>query len=319
MAEYMDYNDYDYGFKSKKQKIKANIRLIIAILFLVCVVVFVIIRMPENVRTDFDPVYSNTHTVGEKKGTGKNEFAVFYEKYSDNDTLLFDEEFKNNYPNIYSLLYLEKKELSKGEVKAFDSDGYFVIARPYEVSRDKDLNGEYYDKDKTYIIGITGVDFYIFKYDIGENFKIEKPFRFSVRLHSDINTAVPYVERVYVKSDSFRLNFFSLSVEVTDEKDFDEITTNLTLTDGINKSEFENEFFIKQQFVKTTDNQDLISAFEKDAFGKRGDKSAETSFDFSTSVKKAEVGIKFDDTVYSKFNGFEIKNVQNRKYRIKVN
>lgn len=319
MAEYMDYNDYDYGFKSKKQRLKANIRLIVAIAFLICVVIFVIVRMPENVRTSFGPVYSKTHTVGEKSTNRDNEFVRFYNKFNDNDTATFDDDFKENYPEIYSLVYQDKKEISKGEVKTFDEGGYFVIALPYEVSRDKDLNGEYYDKDKTYIIGITGVDFYVFKYTTEDNFKIEKPFRFSIRLHADTNTAIPYIERVYVKSESFRLNFYSLSVEVSGENAFDGIITNLTLTEGINKSEFENDFFTKQQFVKNSDNGDLVSACEKTAFGERGDKGVETKFDFSTAVKKAEVGINFDDTVYSKFDGFEIKSEKTFKYKIKVN
>lgn len=319
MAEYMDYNDYDYGFKSKKQKLKANIRLIIAIAFLICVVIFVIVRMPENVRTSFGPVYSKTHTAEEKAKKSGNEFTTFYEKFDDNDTVAFDENFKTEYPNIYSLVYQDKKEISKGEVKTFDEGGYFVIAKPYQVSRDKDLNGDYYDEDKTYLIGITGVDFYIFKYEVGETFRIENPYRFSIRLHNEINTAIPYIERVYVKSESFRLNFYSLSVEVSDENGFDNITTSLTLTEGINKSEYENEFFTKQQFVKNSDNADLVSAYEKTAFGERGDKGVKTKFDFSTSVKKAEVGINFDDTVYSKFDYFEISGIKNGNYRIKVN
>ena len=66
MAEYMDYNDCNYDFKSKKQRRFANFRLILAALFLISVVVFVIIRLPENVRTSFGPVYSKSHFANEK-------------------------------------------------------------------------------------------------------------------------------------------------------------------------------------------------------------------------------------------------------------
>ena len=65
MAEYMDYNDYDYGYSTKKKRIFANIRLIVAIVLLISIVLWVVIREPQNVRTDFSSVYSSEHKIAE--------------------------------------------------------------------------------------------------------------------------------------------------------------------------------------------------------------------------------------------------------------
>lgn len=319
MAEYMDYNDYNYDFKSKKQRRFANFRLILAALFLISVVVFVIIRLPENVRTSFGPVYSKSHFANEKAKGEKNEFYEFFKKYKDNDIVNFNDDFKGEYPNIYSLLRTNKLDLTKDKVYSYDKGGYFVIAKPYEVSRDKDSNGNYYDNEKEYIVGVTGVDFYIFKYDCENVFTVFMPERFSLYLHAGNADLVPFVKRTYVKSSSFKLNFYSLSITATANAEFESVNTTLSLKEGINKSEFENDFFNKKAFIKSKSNQNLLGTVETVDGGKRGDKFIQNKFDLSTPAKFAEIGFEFNDTFYDKFESLKIESTSKTTYKIKVN
>lgn len=319
MAEYMDYNEYNYDFKSKKEKIRANIRLIIAIVFLVATVIFVIVKLPNNTRTKFGPVYSKSHSIGEQKSSERNEFYEFYKTYKDNDTINFNDEFEAKYPKTFSLLRTSKLDLTKDKVYSYDIGGYFVIAKPYEVSRDKDSNGNYYDEEKEYIVGVTGVDFYIFKYDTKNAFTVFMPERFTLYLHSGNSDLVPFVQRTYVKSSSFKLNYYSLSITVSSEKEFENISATLNLKEGINKSEFENKFFTKKMFVKSKSNQDIINSVEKFSGGRRGDKFIINKYDLSTPVKNAEVGTEFDDTFYAKFKSLQVESKANSTYKIKVN
>ena len=67
MAEYMDYNDVEIGYKSKRHKIFSTIRFYIAVAFLLFVVIWTFTHLPENVRTNFQSVVSSAHKIGEKK------------------------------------------------------------------------------------------------------------------------------------------------------------------------------------------------------------------------------------------------------------
>lgn len=319
MAEYMDYNDYDYEYKSKKQKRNANIRFAIAVLFIIFVVVWTITHLPENVRTGFKPVYSSSHKIGEKQSNKNNEFTKFDKAFELNTKVNFDDDFKQKYPEISSLVKTPKLEIAKGKVKTFDTGRHFILASVYEVERQKDANGNYYDDGLTYIVGTTGVDFYVFEYDTSESFIINKPERFSIRLHSKKDELMPTIEKVYVQSESFRLNFYTLSVIVESKNTLTNIQTKLNLESGINKSEFDKNFFTKQHFVKSNENQNLIKTIENIGGGQRGDTMLKTHISLLAEVNYAQVGIEFNDTVYNKFLSFEIPEFKNATYKIKVN
>ena len=325
MPEYMDYNDDIYGDngvndkKAKRKKRWSNIRLCLSILFLIAVVVLVVVRMPENVRTHFDPVYSSKHKVGEEIKQAENEFVKFNKTFENNQSINFDEQFKKDYPEIASLVRMKKLDIAKERVVSFDKNGYFTIAIVYEVSRQTDPNGNYYDEDKEYIVGTTGVDFYTFKYDTTDGFSFEKPERFSVRLHAGANDLVPFVEKVYVKSESFRLNFYQLSVVIKAEQKIESVSSELLLEDGINKEQYQKNTFVEQQFVKSTDNQVLSDKYEILAGGERGDDYLLTKHLLKTPMEQLEFGIEFDDTLYNKFKSFKVENIKNATYTIKVN
>lgn len=319
MAEYMDYNDYDYGYKTKRKKIFANIRLIIAIAFILFVVIWTWTHLPENVRTSFKSVYSSAHTIDETKDKKTNEFVSFNNTFNNDEKVNFDDDFKKKYPEIYALARMPKIDITKQQVKTFDIGGYFVIATTYEVNREKDSNGNYLDADKEYIIGTTGVDFYIFKYNTDKDFSIEKPKRFSIRLHAGKNDLMPYIEKVYVKSESFKLNFYSLSVVTESKTPFSEVVTVIDLESGINQKENENSFFTKQAFIKSVENQSIVKTIETLSGGERGDTTIQNRFSLQSSTAKAEIGINFDDTVYNKFEKFTIKSIKDATYTIKVN
>lgn len=320
MAEYMDYNDYDYDFKSKRQRRNANIRLVLAILFIAVMVIWMFVRMPENVRTGFEAVYSSAHKIGEKiENSAQNEFVLFNNSFKNDEKINFDSEFTEKYPEISALVKTPKLDISKQKVKAFDKNGYFVIATAYEVERQKDSNGNYYDEGKEYIIGTIGVDFYIFPYSTNGAFSVSKPERFSVRLHSNQDNILPYIEKVYVKSESFKLNFYSLSLVVEADENINEVNTSVELESVINKQEAEKNFFTSQQFVKSEDNQDLIGTEEISDGGKRDESFIKNRFVLKTPMKKAEIGLNFNDAVYNKFLKYSVCEIKNATYTIKVN
>lgn len=320
MAEYMDYNDYDYDFKNKRQKRNADIRLILAILFIAVMVIWMFVRMPENVRTGFEPVYSSAHKIGEKaENSASNEFVLFNKNFKNDEKINFDSDFKEKYPEISALAKTPKLDISKKKITAFDKNGYFVIATAYEVERQKDSNGNYYDEGKEFVIGTTGVDFYIFPYSTDGGFSISKPERFSVRLYANQNDLVPYIEKVYVKSESFKLNFYSLSLVVEADENISEVNTSVEFESVINKQEAEKNFFTSQQFVKSSDNQDLIGTAEILQGGKRDESFIKNRFVLKTPMKKAEIGLNFNDAVYSKFFKYSVSEIKNATYTIKVN
>ncbi len=319
MPEYMDYNDYDGGEKTKRQKILSNISCILSAAFLIFIVVWTFTHLPENVRTKFGPVYSSAHKVGEKVEKTQNEFLEFDKNFEVDKIVVVDDEFKKTYPKIYSIARATKLDLSEKSVKTYDLGEHFVIATAYEVKRQKDANGNYYDNGKKYITGTVGVDFYIFEYSSKDGFEIKMPERFSLRFTKNSTDLVPTIQKVYVESDSFRLNFYSLSILVESKDEFKKVNTDLNLLEGINKQEFEKRFFIKSQFVKSVENKDLINLIETKGGGERGDKFVTSSISLATPVKVAEIGLNFEDSTYNKFSSFKVSAIENATYKIKVN
>ncbi len=318
MAEYMDYNDYDYGYSTKKKRIFANIRLVVAILLLLSIVLWVVIREPKNIRTDFSSVYSSSHKISEKI-KGENEILNFAKSFEIDDTANFSEEFKKNYPIIYDWLYTPKAEIAKNKVKTFDKNGYFAIATTYQVQRDKDTNGKYFDENKKYLVGTTGLDIYLFKYDTKDDFTVYKPEKISVYLHNGKDDVIPYIERVHIPADRFRLNFYSLSIVVESDQKFSFLNTQLTFESGINKKQYEDEYFSKIVFVKNKSNTSLLNEVVVTAGGRRADTYIEHKVECSTDTEYACVGLKFEDTLYNKFESFSVKNLKGASYKIKIN
>ena len=318
MAEYMDYNDYDYGYSTKKKRIFANIRLVVAIVLLLSIVLWVVFREPENIRTDFSSVLSSPHKISEEI-KGKNEILNFANSFDIDDTENFSEEFKKNYPTIYNWLYTPKAEIAKNKVKTFDSNGYFAIASTYQVQRDKDTNGAYFDENKKYLVGTTGLDIYLFRYDTKDDFTVHKPEKISVYLHNGKDDVIPYIERVHIPADRFRLNFYSMSVVVESEEKFNFLDTQLTLESGINKKQYESEYFSKIVFLNGKSNTSLLNEVVVTSGGKRADAYIEHKVECSTDTEYACVGLKFEDELYNKFESFSVKNLKGATYKIKIN
>ena len=122
---------------------------------------------------------------------------------------------------------------------------------------------------------------------------------------------------MYVESESFRLNFYSLSVVVESETEFNGVKTTLNLQEGINKKEYEKQTFVKTQFAKSKEQKDLIKTYFAENT-ERGDKKITTTFNIQ-NTNYAEVGIEFDDALYNKFESFKIDEIKNATYKIKVN
>lgn len=320
MPEYMDYNDYDGGEKTKRQKILSTISCILSAAFLIFIVIWTFTHLPENVRTNFEPVYSSAHKTDEPEKASRNAFLEFNSAYSEGEKVVVDKDFKSNaYRKIYELTQVSKLDLAKDKIDTFNIGNTFVVVRTYEVERQKDANGHYYDENKDTIIGTLGFDVLIFEFDTKDGFVINNPKRFSMRYHNKINDLVPTIEKVYVESESFRLNFYSLSIVVESENEFDKVYTNLNLSEGINKKEFENQFFVTSQFAKSKENKDLMNLIETKKGGERGDKFVSSAVSLSAPIKFAEIGINFDDAFYNKFSSFKVDAIENATYKIKVN
>lgn len=319
MPEYMDYNDVEIGYKSKKHKIFSNIRFYIAIIFLLFVVIWTFTHLPENVRTGFDSVYSSSHKIGEEKVESRNAFLEFNSAFSVDEKVNVDKEFKSGrFDAILKLTQVSKLDLAKDKIDTFNIGDTFVVVRTYEVERQKDANGKYYDENTDKIIGTLGFDVLIFEFDTTDGFVVRNPKRFSMRYHNKINQLVPTIEKVYVDNESFRLNFYSLSVVVESENKITDAKTTLNLEEGINKQEYENQTFVKNQFAKTKENKDLVKTLLTEG-GNRGDKKVFNTITFNENTSYAEIGINFNDNLYNKFSYFKVEAEDQATYKIKVN
>jgi len=319
MPEYMDYNDVEIGYKSKKHKIFSSIRFYISIIFLLFIVIWTFTHLPENVRTKFGPVYSSAHKVGEQKVKSRNAFLEFNSAFSVDEKVNVDKEFKSGrFDAILKLTQVSKLDLAKDKIDTFNIGDTFVVVKTYEVERQKNANGSYYDENSDKIIGTLGFDVLIFKFDTTEGLVIEKPERFSIRYHNKINQLVPTIEKVYVNNESFRLNFYSLSVVAESKNGIDNVKTTLNLSEGINKQEYENQTFVKNQFVKTKENKDLIKTILTED-GNRGDRKVCNTITLNQNATYAEIGINFNDNLYNKFLNFKVETEKQVTYKIKVN
>ena len=131
MAEYMDYNDVEIGYKSKRHKILSNIKFYIAVVFLLFVVIWTFTHLPENVRTNFESVLSSAHKIDDKKTKKLNDFVIFNSNFEIDEKRIVDKAFKESYSRIYKLTQVSKLELAKDKIDTFNIGNTFVVVRTY--------------------------------------------------------------------------------------------------------------------------------------------------------------------------------------------
>ena len=301
----MDYNDYD-DRKTKGQKIRSAIVVTLSILWILFLVVLVIVRNPKNVRTYFKTVKSEIHFINENSDYQNNQFFQLKEEIEQDNTLKIDKDFKAKYPAIYQILMLNKKEIAKGEVLSFDDNGYFTLAMPYVVSFDNVIADDFVDSDE--LFGILGLDFISFSYTSkGNNLTFNAPTRFSIRFHKRLDNPSWYVENKDIETKSFKLNFYSLSLLLSSNKEFENLQYTTQLNQPITKKESEKNIISKNfSLYSLEDEREKKINDVKITGNSTGDKY----LTFENTVPKGEKQLKlivnFNDIMYQKFESLKL-------------
>ncbi len=310
MPEYMDYNDTN-DFKTAKQKRRSNILFVLSILFMVAVIVFVIVRNPENVRTDFDPVSSSWNTVGQGVEETENEFLAFRSDLQ-GKTMTLSDDFRSKYPHVYEILTADRSTLTQNTVQHFDDGRYLTLSIPYVATEDTN----YEEQGSEYVSGLIGADFTVIEYVSDNGVSVSAPVRFSVRYHKTQSDSIPFVELYHVESTSFRLNFYTLTLDIQPAAATDTVDCAIDLSDPINKSEFDSDKWAKKINFDSIEADSVMRL----GGGERGDTNAQYRYTFESPQKTLKLIMEFDDAMYQKFEKLTVQNLPDgTTFRITVN
>lgn len=319
MAEYMDYNDYSGEFKSKRSKIISNIGLVLSIVFLAALVLFIIFRSPDNVRTHYGPFESAEHSVNESFDSSKNQFLLFDEEYADDEQILPNDEFISKYPNIYRMMCSTKTEISKNNAVFFEQDGCLTAAIAYVSAQDRVSAGVTETDDS--LRGIMGIDFVTIPYYTKDgSLIIEEPVRYTIKYYTGEAYPIKYIEKEYADPERFKLNYYSISVGIDSDEQMNYLDCKAVLYDAINKQEsLSNEFS-----DKFTDQNAIFDVPELISGGERGDFELayryNLIYDLNETDEKMSIRINFDDKMYAKLDRLEFKpNTNDYIYTITIN
>lgn len=315
MTEYMDYDDTIYDeldHKSNGKKIRSWISTIIAVAFLIGCVVLVIVRMPRNVRAKFSAVSSSEYTVGESvKNTDKSPMYRLYQRMTNGEKVTVNADFAKENKFFSDLLDESVQNEKQSKVYHNDNNGILSVVQCYWL---KNMSGS----------GQTGenaakqmsADILMLPYSSADSkITFEQPIRFSVTYYR--GNGMNFIESKYVKVDEFRLNFYKISVEVksAENDNISDMTAKLVLTDGINKKEYENRTFEKYMTLSNGDEKktELLSG------GEVGDTHVEQRLYAENIATSIKAQISFDDTLYHKFDRFEMSAKNGDKFTVTIN
>ncbi|MGN0114370.1 MAG: hypothetical protein ACI396_03515 [Acutalibacteraceae bacterium] len=318
MSEYMDYDDSIYDNldhkESRAKRIRSWISVILSVIFLIGIVVFVIVRMPKTVRAKFDTVTTDIHTVGETlKPLEDNEFYKLY-TVLENGTVKYNDSMKKLYPKAYEIVTDSLDSANQNKMYQYDMNGILIIAQNRSLKKEDKTSAS--GTDKTEKSCKVMVDVLMVPYSgEGGNIAVSMPIRYTIGCYT--GTGTDFISSEYVKSDVFGLNFYSISVKIKSGsgENIKTVDAALKLTDGITKSEAENNTLYEKLYMINGDNKQysLISG------GTRGDTVIEkrlTSGDIST---EATIKADFDDVMYRKFESLSVKATKNDTYSISIN
>lgn len=315
MAEYMDYDDtlYDASEHSRGKKIRSWISIIISAAFLLSLVILVIVRLPQNVRTNFQTVKTELHELNKNGDISKNEFMTIHDAFEKDESFNVNSEFKEKFSIIYSIITTPRIDITTSKVMMFDSDGALTLAIPYIVSGDKTVSN---DEAKDQVSGIVGVDFVVLPYSSTKDgvVTISAPIRFSMRYYNE-KSGMHYVAGQYVKSDSFKLNFYTLSLITSGDENIKYQTVKLNLNDAISKSVADDESAYKTIVAKDGN----INEYKLLNGGKRGDTFIEKQLCFAPPTTEVTSSLKFNDYLYSNMKSVEFNIPVSSKFSISVN
>ena len=208
MAEYMDYQDHGDQPKTKTGRIAGRIVCILSALWLIFLVVWVFVRSPENVRTDFDPVQSEQHSVSQPPAQTDNPFLKLKEGLDAGNAYTLNDAFRTAFPDIVNLITKSSTELSKNQIYTYDHGASLTLALPYVATKTEQ------NEDTGSVQGVIGLDVLILPYETGDgSLQIDTPIRYSAQYDTS-DPDQPYLLTLReFSAERFRLNFYTLSVQ----------------------------------------------------------------------------------------------------------
>ena len=313
MPEYMDYNDFGEE-KTKRQKVFSAIGLTLSILWLVVVVLWVIFKTPDNIRSDFAAISSSSHSFSEKADTSKNQFLMLKNELESGKKFTISTDFRQTYPDVYKLLIMSELDISKNVPKAFDQDGYFTLALTYVISSHEDEDG--------IVRADKGIDFLMIPYESTDKnglcVTLNQPLKFSLRYNAEADGVVPRVVNEPVSPKRFRLGFYSLSVDFKTKDTIENIGYKARLLHPLTKSESKNLKFSKNISVKGFEKlkSSLISGEGV------SDTVVERTYALPEPFKNtATLVINYDDLMYNKMDSitFTVPDMPSGEFVITIN
>lgn len=209
MAEYMDYQDHGDQPKTKTGRIAGRIVCILSALWLIFLVVWVFVRSPENVRTDFDPVQGEQHSVSQPPAQTDNPFLKLKEGLDAGNAYTLNDAFRTDFPDIVDLITKSSTELSKNQIYTYDHGASLTLALPYVATKTEQ------NEDTGSVRGVIGLDVLILPYETGDgSLLIGAPVRYSAQYDTS-DPDQPYLLTLReFSAERFRLNFYTLSVQL---------------------------------------------------------------------------------------------------------
>ncbi len=298
MAEYMDYNDYGDGPKSKGAKIRHKLVLIGSVLWLVAVVVWVIVgnTSREVFRSKFDTKSTKTYLIG-TVSEGENEFYSLYTQLQNED--ISRKELNKNYNTLYKWFKKPPKKFpTNSKPRKVDAGGYLAVYLPYVLEG----NATQFP-DSAMTKGYLGVDVIMLPYesDVSGDITISAPIRFSAKYDCASGITTFYEP----PSERFRLNFFNFSVG------FDKNTKadcSVALSYSLTKTESENQK-VQKNILLDDEGAKTVS----------GGGVSETAISCSFPNEGKKLVVKFDDLMYRKLSQITIRAKDAKKYKISIN
>ena len=300
MDDYM-YHDYD-SEPSEKTGTRAKVRSIIGTVLILCwfaaIAVWLILRDTDNIRTDFKETAFSKHSFSETVIEGDNEFLSLEKALAGGRSLLADKEFKSKYPLFYSMITADGLNSSEKKLVADDKNGYMTLCEPYISSQKQSQSG---------FCGIIDIDVLLLPYTVADgSLGIGQPQRLSFSCDLTDAIGVASVSIKESRADSFRLNFYDLSIETDCGGD---VLYTLDLCEYPTKSECDD----KTLFSKIT------------ADGETGTLTGgndPTSKQISGKITLGDGGrlkLGFDKLMYRKYGGFTVSMDKNASFEIILN
>lgn len=261
--------------KLTPKQIRSRIGVIAVCLIFAAVAAYAFFGRSDNTRTHFDTVTGKVCYQNDKTES-QNEFTRFFDVISQSGQLVYDEDFKLNYPLIDELINDKNFTAEAVKVRSHGFDGGLLIADAYSYVADYSVRA----MDMLYIPHAT---------DEKGNIVVSKPIRCTVRF----NTKLAVVELQKLDIENYRLNFYDLSLKFKGDAAKEWSITAQTQISSDDAKELK----------KVAKNIDILSfgksVLQKNEIGQRAVIS-------TASGSNVAVRLKFNDLLYENFQSLTL-------------